>query len=306
METDSLQRFVRRCAWLALVCGLPCTVQADEGTSRTVAVWPQLAPGETQASTGVEWPRRKHENPPATRIGDITKPTLKIFEPSAAARNGTAVIILPGGGFGKIVPDKEGSEFATVLTRLGVTAAVLHYRTKTPYVPGWFRPLQDAQRAVRLLRARADEWQLRADRIGIVGFSAGGQVAARVATGFETPSYVALDDVDAKSCRPDFAMLLYPWRMMDPLTGALYREIQVTAETPPTFLMHAHDDASSSLNSVLYYTALTTHGVAAELHIFQNGGHGYGLREVEGSLVHTWADRAVEWLALRGLVERAR
>ena len=285
----------------------PRVKAGDELPARTVTVWPDLAPGETTKSTGVVWPRRKNENPPATRIASITQPRLEIFEPPEEIRNGTAVVILPGGGFGKIVPDKEGSEFAELLNRFGVTAAVLHYRTKTPYVPGWFRPLQDAQRSLRLMRAHAEEWRLKPDRIGLVGFSAGGQVAARAATGFSEPSYVALDAVDAESCRPDFAVLLYPWRVLDPESGELASQIRVTAQTPPTFLMHAHDDSSSPMGSVRLYAALKAHGVSAELHIYQNGGHGYGLRPVRASNVNTWADRAVEWLVLRDLaVDSAR
>ena len=278
----------------AFLCAL--ALLAAEPT-RNIPVWPKLAPGESMGSVGEPLPQRPDEDPPATRIGRITRPTLDVFEPTADRRTGMAVLILPGGGYNYIVVDKEGSEAAEWLNKLGVTAYVLRYRTKQSTTdPGWQRALQDAQRSVSLIRANADEWKLDADRIGILGFSAGGQVAALAATRFESRSYEAIDDADKTSCRPDFALLIYPWNLWDAKTDALIEPLTITAQTPPSFLVHAHDDASSSLGSALLYAALKRQKVPAELHVYQTGGHGYGMRAVRGSVVHTWPQRAEEWM----------
>lgn len=270
------------------------SVQADE----VIDVWPDLAPGETTRQVGSALPRRPTENPPATRIQQITRPQLHRFSPPAEKRNRGAVLILPGGGYNYVVSDKEGSEAAQWLTGLGWTAFVLHYRTKaTPTDPQpWVRPLEDGQRAVSLLRARAAEWELDPQRIGVLGFSAGGQAAALVTTRFEHRQYAAIDAVDQQSCRPDFSLLVYPWQLIDDKTQELKELVTVTKQTPPTFLVHAHDDGASSLSSVLFYAALKKQGVSGELHVYRNGGHGYGLRPVAESQVHTWPDRAAEWL----------
>jgi len=271
---------------------------ADE-PPRTVPVWPDLAPGETTHHEGEALPRRPNENPPATRIGQITRPTLDIYEPPAEQRKGAVVIILPGGGYNYVVADKEGSEAARWLNTLGVTGCVLKYRTRTsPADSGWQRPLQDAQRAVSLVRSHAAKWKLDASSVGMLGFSAGGQAAALATTRFDVRSYESIDSIDQTSCRPDFALLIYPWNLWDAKTDALLETLTVTPRTPPTFLVHAHDDGSSSLGSVLFYAALKRHKVPAELHVYQTGGHGYGLREVKGSVVHTWPQRAEEWLRL--------
>ncbi|MFP6766277.1 MAG: alpha/beta hydrolase [Planctomycetaceae bacterium] len=238
-----------------------------------------------------------------TRVVNIRRPGLDIYLPRKNP-SGTALLILPGGGFGKVVPDKEGSEAAPWLNRLGIAAFVLRYRTNevTPRdEPAFMRPLQDAQRSLRILRANAGKWNLKTDRIGVLGFSAGGQVGAILHTAEGKPAYEALDGIDQQFCGPDFSLLVYPWRVYDPATDALLPEIRMTEKTPPAFLVHTHDDASSSLGSVLIYAGLKRHGVPAELHIYQNGGHGYGMRSVPESDIGTWPERATDWLRLRGL-----
>jgi acetyl esterase/lipase len=210
---------------------------------------------------------------------------------------------MPGGGFNYVVRDKEGSEAAEWLNTVGMTGCVLRYRTKDGSDrPLWQRPVQDGQRALSLLRARAAEWRFDSERIGLLGFSAGAQAAALVATRFDRREYDAGDEIDSASCRPDFVLLIYPWRLLNDDTGRLKDELTVTPRTPPMFLVHAHNDSATSLSSVLLYTALKQHGVSAELHIYETGGHAYGLRPVNRSSISTWPSRAEEWLRGRGIL----
>lgn len=287
-----------------LMLGGAIAVSARE-PDRTIDVWPDLAPGETTRSKGEALPRRPRENPPATRVAKITRPTLAAFLPPAKQRNGVAVIIAPGGGYNYVVTDKEGSEAAAWLNSLGVSCFVLHYRTKDGTAASKAdpaaRPHQDAQRAIRLVRSQAEALDLRADAIGVMGFSAGGQLAALAATGFEQRTYQPIDQVDQVSARPDFAILVYPWRLLDS-KGNLADRFPVGKQTPPTILIHAHNDSATSLSSVQFYTAMKRHGRPAELHIFETGGHGYGMRPVAGSNIHLWPRRVDDWLHARKLI----
>ncbi|WP_299462121.1 alpha/beta hydrolase [uncultured Gimesia sp.] len=294
--------------------GLFCNAEAREPDA-VIDLWPNLAPGETTRDTGTKLERRPDENPPATRVKDITRPQLQVFQPAADKRNGAAVLIFPGGGYNYVVMDKEGSEAAEWLNELGITAFVVHYRTKqkTPsgqksaMLPAFSeRPLQDGQRALSLVRKRAAEWGVKPDRIGVIGFSAGGQAAALVTTRFDERSYQSIDATDEVSCRPDFSLLIYPWRLVDDKTGTLNEVFTVSKATPPTFLVHAHNDGATPLSSILFYTALKNNGVGSELHIYETGGHGYGMRPVENSNVDTWTDRAEDWLRQRSLISAAK
>ncbi len=265
-------------------------------------VWPDLAPGETARDTGTPQPLRKGEDPPITRLVNIRRPTLDVFLPKNP--NGTAILILPGGGFLKVVPDMEGSEAAPFLNQLGIAVFVLRYRTnetKPADEPAWRRPLQDAQRALRLIRSRADEWKIQRDRVGVLGFSAGGQVGSILHTADGVAAYEAVDAIDKESCRPDFSLLIYPWNVLDAKTGQLLPEIRLSEKSPPAFIVHTHDDRSSSLGSVMIYAGLKRHNVPAELHIYENGGHGYGMRARKNSNIGTWPDRATDWLKRRDL-----
>ncbi|QDT41567.1 Acetylxylan esterase precursor [Gimesia alba] len=294
---------------VGMCASLLCSAEAREPDA-VIDIWPSAAPGETTRHTGTKLARRANENPPATRVKDITRPQLQVFQPPADKRNGVAVLIFPGGGYNYVVTDKEGSEAAEWLNELGITAFVVHYRTKqkSPSMqknaqlpPASERPLQDGQRALSLVRQRAAEWGVKPDRIGVIGFSAGGQAAALVTTRFDERSYKPNDAIDQVSCRPDFSLLVYPWRLVDDKTGALNEVFTVSKLTPPTFLVHAHNDGATPLSSILFYTALKKIGVGSELHIYETGGHGYGMRPVENSDVDTWTDRAEDWLRQRSL-----
>ena len=279
----------------------PSSTQSDYGTN----IWPGHAPGETSDFPGEKQPARPGENPPVTRVVNIRRPTLDIFP--AESPNGTAVLILPGGGFGKVVPDKEGSEAAPWLNDLGISVFVLRYRTNEVNEPGeprWRRGLQDAQRALRWIRANGERWNVDGQKLGVIGFSAGGQVAAVLHTCEGVAAYDSIDKVDSQSCDPAFSLLIYPWQVLDPKTSELLPEIRLTDKCPPAFIVHTHDDRSSSLGSVLIYAGLKRNGVPAELHVYQNGGHGYGMRSVPGSDIGTWPDRATHWLVLNKLASR--
>ncbi|QDU59839.1 Acetylxylan esterase precursor [Planctomycetes bacterium Pan216] len=293
---------------LGLVAGLAATgISPTAGAlepTKTIDLWPDMAPGETERSPGKVLPKRPGEHPAVTRVEEITRPTMDIFKAPAEKSNGTAVVILPGGGFGKVVPDKEGSEAAEWLNRLRVTAFVVRYRTaKRGDAAPWLKAVQDGQRALSLVRSEAETFGVDPERVGLLGFSAGGQAAAILMAHPDKRFARAVDAVDEEPFAPDFGLLVYPWRVADPETGQLKSEIAIDKRFPPTFLVHTHDDASTSLGSVGIYAALKRQGVPAELHIYQNGGHGYGLRPVEGSEVHTWPDRATSWLRVRGLIE---
>lgn len=288
--------------FVLLIGLLPTTGRAAEEHGRPI--WPGPAPGETALTTGTEQPPRPGEEPPVTRVINIRRPTLDCYP--ASEPNGTAVLILPGGGFAKVVPDKEGSEAAPWLNELGISVFVLRYRTNeaTPKdEPAWKRPLQDAQRALRFIRANAERWEVDPQKLGVIGFSAGGQVASILHTRNGKADYDAVDPTDEQSCAPKFSLLIYPWRVLQADGEQLLPEIQITESTPPAFIVHPHDDRSSSLGSVLIYAGLKRNNVPAELHVYQNGGHGYGMRPVPGSDIGTWPDRATAWLKLMDLAD---
>ncbi|MCB9873756.1 MAG: alpha/beta hydrolase [Planctomycetaceae bacterium] len=300
----------RQTNWLAIVAFLltyPMAVWAAEDESSSHFVWPDLASGETSRELGVAQPLRVGETPPVTRLVNIRRPSLDVFLPEKP--NGTAILILPGGGFVKVVPDKEGSEAAPWLNGHGIAVFVLQYRTNetTPdSEPVWQRPLQDAQRALRLIRSNAEKWHIQPDRVGVLGFSAGGQVAAILHTCGDDAAYEDFDHIDALSCTPDFSLLIYPWRVLDDRSGELLPQIRVSKSSPPAFIVHTHDDASSSLGSVMIYADLKRNNVPAELHVYSNGGHGYGMRSVQSSDIGSWPDRASDWMLLRGIARAAQ
>ena len=277
--------------------GLACAIFVDALPATEINdVWPKLAPGETTRNRGETLPFRENEKPRVTRVVKISRPTFTVH--LAEQPNGAAAVILPGGGFGKVVPDKEGTEVAQWLNQQGIAAFVLSYRTtEDSSIPGWVKPLQDAQRMMALVRSQAKLYGLKTDRIGLAGFSAGGQVAAKLLCDQGKLSYQRIDEVDDVSHRPDFAMLIYPWRVYDATTGSLIAGVNVSEDVPPTFIVHTDDDASSSLGAVLFYAELKKLKIASELHVYGDGGHGYGLRKVSGSQISTWTDHAAHWLA---------
>lgn len=287
-----------------LILGALFVLVARSPAGESISVWPGLAPGETSGNKGELLPPRSAAPNAVQRVRNVRQPTLDLYP--AKNPNGTAVLILPGGGFSYVVPNLEGSEAAEWLNKHGVTAFVLRYRTKEAAREGeplWRRPAQDAQRALRLIRSRADQWNLKANRIGMLAFSAGGQVGAIVHTTNQA-MYQPIDDIDKLSSKPDFSMLVYPWRALDPYTNELLKPIAVTPQAAPVFIVHTHDDNSTAVGAAKLYIAFKQNKVPAELHIYQNGGHGYGVRPRENSVISSWPDRATEWMKIRKLITK--
>jgi acetyl esterase/lipase len=250
---------------------------------------------------------------PDRYIDNVSAPYLVVYRP--ARPNGTGLLVIPGGGYVRVVLDKEGSALAPAFVeQAGVTLFVLRYRLPAGRDDRQ-AALADAQRALRLIRSEAKRWQLDPQRIGVIGFSAGGHVAARLSTGFDLPVYPHRDAIDAQSARPDFSLLIYPVIDMgahahtgsrERLLGhhpdpALERQFsmqdQVTAATPPSFLVHAQDDKVVSVdNSLLYYQALVRAEVPSEMHLFPQGGHGFGVRGTVGLTAAAWPRLALDWI----------
>jgi acetyl esterase/lipase len=246
------------------------------------------------------------------------KPSLTVYLPPAGKANGTAVVVCPGGGYGTLAVNHEGKDVADWLTQRGVAAFVLRYR-HSPYRHPV--PLQDAQRAIRTVRARAKEWGVDPKRVGIWGFSAGGYLASTAGTRFDDGKPNADDPVERAGCRPDFLILCYPvitlsgpathggsrayllGKEPDPkLVEELSNDKQVTARTPPTFLFHTNEDKGvPPENSVLFYLALRKAGVPAELHVYEKGRHGVGLAPGD-PVLSSWPGRLEAWLKGRGLL----
>jgi acetyl esterase/lipase len=282
---------------------LPALGQAP----RTFDVWPGKPPGET----GEVGPEKILDDQPGERkvkrIGDVTHPTITVFRPPQDRDTHAAVLICPGGGYHILAWDLEGEEVAAWLNSLGVTGIVLKYRVpRRKDQPAHLAPLMDAQRAMSLVRSKAKEWDLDSRRIGILGFSAGGHLAAATSTNFDKRQYEPIDDVDKVGSRPDFAVLIYPAYLVEKGKDQLAPEIRVGKDSPPTFFAHAGDDGVSPENSAVMYLALKRAGVPAELHIYRNGGHGFGLRRAQGSPATTWPARCEEWLHSSGVVNTTR
>jgi len=250
------------------------------------------------------------------------KPTLTIFLPERSKANGTAVVICPGGGYGFLATDHEGKQIAEWLNSLGVAGFMLEYRHLGRGY-GHPAPLQDAQRAIRTVRARAAQWNVNPTRIGIIGFSAGGHLASTAGTHFDKGDPQAADIIERASSRPDFMILCYPviafgepythQGSQDNLIGkdappelvkSLSNEKQVTPDTPPTFLFHTDEDGLvPAEHSVQFYLALRKAKVPAELHIYQKGGHGQGLaRHIPGTA--NWSKDCEDWLRGQKLLEK--
>lgn len=275
---------------------------ADPKPTVTLDLWSGAAPGETKDLPPEAYQPTKPNQLDVKRLANVSKPQIAVYAPEKP--NGTAVVIAPGGGYNILAIEHEGTDVATWLNKLGVTAVVLKYRVprRAMQSPDNLAQLQDAQRALGLVRSKAAEWKLDPKRIGMLGFSAGGHLTATLCTNYSKRLYDAVDDADKASCRPDFAVLVYPAYLAKKDTADLAESFKVTKETPPMFFAHASDDPVSSENSVALYRELKKNGVSAELHLFSKGGHGFGMRTDRGP-VSAWPKRCEEWLTARGLVK---
>jgi len=266
----------------------------------TLPLWPGAAPG-TAANLPPEVDTTTAKDNliagrPLVRLGNVSVPTFTVYAPKGA-NTGAAVVVFPGGGYQILAIDLEGTEVCDWLNSIGVTCVLVKYRVPQsgPY-PKSAAALQDAQRAVGLVRAHSAEWGIDPKRVGVLGFSAGGHLSAAISTHYDKRLYDAVDDADKLSCRPDFAVVVYPgYLALADQNMAPNPEIQPTADTPPTFLVQAEDDPVHVENATVYFLALKKAKVPAELHVYAEGGHGYGLRPT-ALPVTTWPQTAVTWL----------
>jgi acetyl esterase/lipase len=267
---------------------------------QTIPLWPSGAPGaqpnplpEGDTTTGKD---NRPAGKPVIRIGNVSNPTLTLYTPKDK-NTGAAVVVFPGGGYRILAIDLEGTEVCDWLNSAGVTCILVKYRVPEPGpYPKSSAPVQDAQRALGIVRAHATEWHIDPNRIGVLGFSAGAHLAAALSTHFDQRLYDPVDASDKLSCRPDFAVIVYPgYLALADQNFAPNADIHPTAQTPPTFLVQAEDDTVHVENSVVYFLALKNANVPAELHIYAQGGHGYGLRRTELP-VTTWPQTVEIWL----------
>ena len=263
---------------------------ADE--PQVIRLWSGDAPG-SEGKTG-------EEIVGTNRVSNIHRPSITAYLPSKETATGAAVIVCPGGGHQYLAIEHEGYNVAKWLSEHGIAAFVLKYRLARE--PGStykveVHALADAQRAIRTVRSHAQEWSVAPSRVGIIGFSAGGGVAALAGTRFDNGNASATDPVERLSSRPDFFGLFYPGMSPETLT--------VTRNTPPCFLVHADNDRTVPVDrSTTFYTMLNKAGVSAELHIYASGGHGFGLRPTNHDPVATWPTRFQEWLDDRGFLKK--
>ena len=266
---------------------------------KTLKLWPGKAPGE-KGDIGHEGPRpHRPGQKKVIRLGNVSVPTLSVFKPKQP--NGTAVVICPGGGYSILAWDLEGTEVAEWLDKLNVTAILVKYRVpRRKDRAKHDAPLQDAQRALGLVRHNAKAWGIDPARIGILGFSAGGHLAATAMTNYQKRTYKPVDEADKASCRPDFGVLVYPAYLVDKETKTkLVPEVPVDKETPPAILIHAGNDGVPADGSVQRWLTMRRAGVHSELHVFPHGGHGYGLRPTTDPVTH-WPRLAECWMKRMG------
>jgi acetyl esterase/lipase len=265
----------------------------------TMAIWPGEPPG---AKTDLPPEINMNANGsktmagrPYIRLSNVSTPTITVFKPKGK-NTGAGIVVFPGGGYLILSVDLEGTEICDWLTQIGVTCVLLKYRVPDsgPY-PKSAAALQDAQRAVGLVRMHAAEWGIDPHRVGVLGFSAGAHLSAAISNHYNQRLYDPVDDADKLSCKPDFAVVLYPgYLALSEQNFAPNADIHPTADTPPTFILQAEDDPVHVENSVVYFLALKNAKVPAEMHLYAQGGHGYGLRPRDfpimgwPKLVETW------------------
>jgi acetyl esterase/lipase len=266
----------------------------------TLPLWPGVAPGAPANPPAEADTTTAKDNLIAgrtlVRLGNVSAPTLTLYTPKSN-NSGAAVVVFPGGGYRILAIDLEGTEVCDWLNSAGITCVLLKYRVPGtgPY-PTSSAALQDAQRALGLVRAHAAEWKIDPNRIGVLGFSAGAHLAAALSTHFDKRLYDSIDAADQLSCRPDFAVIVYPgYLALADKDFAPNPDINPTAATPPQFIVQAEDDPVHVENALVYFRQLKNAKVPAELHIYAQGGHGYGLRRT-ALAVTSWPELVETWL----------
>jgi acetyl esterase/lipase len=282
-----------------------------------VPIWPAAAP-DSQPAAGPETTTTSVEliaGKPVVAVSNVSQPTMTVYSPKGKD-TGVAVVVFPGGGYQILAIDLEGTEVCDWLTSKGIACVVLKYRV--PHSgPQWdahcrcqVNPkapmaLEDAQRTVGLVRLHAAEWHIDPHKIGVLGFSAGGHLSTAISTHFDKRVYPAVDAADKQSCRPDFAVVLYPGHLwISDRKFELNPDVPVTRQTPPTFLLQAeNDDVDNVNNSLVYYIALKNAGVPAEMHLYAEGKHGFGLRPTKFPITR-WPQLVETWLQTIGMISK--
>ncbi len=283
-----------------------------------VPIWPGTVPDAQPAVAPEDAKTTGKDSPVAGKpwvyVENVSQPTMTVYSPKGK-NTGVAVVVFPGGGYIDLAIDLEGTEVCDWLTAKGITCVLLKYRVPDSG-PAWHNDcncnihpkaptaLEDAQRTVGLLRFHAAEWHVYPHKIGVMGFSAGGHLVANVSTHFAQRAYAPLDAADKVSCRPDFAVAIYPGHMLENTTKEweLNPEIPVTKETPPAFLLQAEDDNVDGVNqSLVYYIALKNAGVPVEMHLYAQGGHAFGLRRTKFPITE-WPGLVEKWLGTIGMM----
>jgi acetyl esterase/lipase len=253
-----------------------------------INLWPGKVPGELKDKQELSYEPSKNDN--VKRISEVTNPAIEVCLPEPGNKNGAAVIICPGGGYRILAYDLEGTEVAAWLNKLGYTAFVLQYRVPDKKEGA----LQDVQRAIRIVRHNASKWGIDPEKIGVMGFSAGGSLSARASTLFNQETYPAVDKADKLSCRPSFTMLIYPAYLDQGPGHTLTPELQLSKEVPPMYLFQTADDQHAN-SALVMAGALRDAKLSVELHLLASGGHGYGLRKGKPA-GETWPLLAEKWL----------
>jgi len=294
--------------FLALALALSWSSGAIAATaSKEILLWPGDAPGE-KGGIGEEKDVTKTTDDLVggqrlIRLGNVTKPTISIYHPSADKDTGAAVLVCPGGGYHILAMDLEGTEVCEWLNSKGVTGILLKYRVpKREGLEKHAAALQDAQRAMGVVRMNAKSWGIDPQRIGVLGFSAGGHLSAALSCNYHERTYSKVDEADVLSCRPDFTVLVYPAYLTVADQGdKVAPELPITTNTPPAFIVMAQDDPVRVETALFYTAALHKAKVPCELHLYPVGGHGYGLRASKNK-VTTWPERVADWMGSRGLL----
>ena len=264
------------------------TMTSYAQTNEILHLWPGAVPGESLPKHPSKMEKNSKDN--ILMVTEVTDPILTVFEPKSSNKNGAGIIVCPGGGYHILALDLEGSEIAQWLSQLGFTAFVLEYRVPKKQEGA----LMDVQRALKLVRSGADKWNLDPNKIGVMGFSAGGSLSARASTGFNNKTYENIDKSDEVSCRPDYTLLIYPAYLDQGDNRSITPELTVDKTTPPMFIFATADDTHAN-SALVMATALRDAKVPVELHLLPYGGHGYGLRK--GSEAgETWPILAEKWL----------
>ncbi len=285
---------------LSLFAALPLASSAEE----SLPLWPEGVPGEADLEMAPESQEDK-ANDGIWRVSNVSQPTLTFYPAPADTNSGATVVVCPGGGYNILAISHEGTQVCEWLNSIGVNAALLKYRVpRRDGLEKHHAPLQDAQRALSLVRQHAGKWKIDPDRVGILGFSAGGHLATMALTSGKAPrTYKEDPKIDATNCQPNFAILVYPAYLQDEKNpDKLSPEIKIDKDTPPVFMVIAHGDKRFVQGNALLYLELARAGASAELHIFAKGGHGFGMKHI-GEEVQNWPQLAGNWMQAMGFLE---